>query len=187
MGIETLGDRAKLSADDIRGHCRDLFEQRLKTLLNGEGYEYDVIEAVLATKVDSFKNVREKAKALSELKQQDYFEPLAVAFRRVVSIIEGDVVGKVDPKLLQESGEKALYEKFQEIEKPVRVHLEARDYSKALAKIVEIKPAVDAFFDQVMVNVKDPALKANRMTLLAGIASLFSQIADFSKIVVKKG
>jgi glycyl-tRNA synthetase beta chain len=163
-----------------------LFAQRLKTLLNNEGYDYDVIEAVLATKIDSFKNVREKAKALSDLKKQEYFEPLAIAFRRVVSIIEGDVAGKVDPKLLEESGEKDLYEKFQEIEKPVRAHLKARDYSSALAKIVEIKTAVDAFFDQVMVNVKDPALKANRMTLLSNIASLFSEIADFSRIVVKK-
>ena len=156
-------------------------------MLNQEGFEYDIIDAVLATRVDSFKNIKEKALALSDLKKQPYFGDLAIAFRRVVSIIEGTVPDAVDEKRLQEPQEQALYQKFQELQDPVEEFLHVRAYSKALAKIVEIKEPVDQFFDHVMVNVDDAALKANRMALLKAISGLFSQLADFSKIVVKKG
>jgi len=187
QGIANLGDKAKLPAEKIREHCLELFSQRLKTLLNQEGFDYDIIDAVLATRVDSFKNIKEKALALSDLKKQPYFGDLAIAFRRVVSIIEGSVPDAVDAKLLQETAEQELYRKFQELQEPVEGFLAVRDYSKALAKIVEIKEPVDRFFDHVMVNVDDAALKANRMALLKVISGLFSQLADFSKIVVKKG
>ena len=186
QGIQALGDKAKLPREDIVTHCRALFHQRFKTLLAGEGYEYDVIDAVLATQIASFKNAEGKAKALSELKQQPYFEDLATAFKRVDRIIEGNVPNEVNPDLLQEEAEKALFRKFAGINPTVSSMTEAGDYAGALEKIVEIKDEVDAFFDHVMVNAEDRALKANRMALLKSIANLFSPLADFSKIVIKK-
>lgn len=186
QGIEILGGKAKLPREKIRLHCLELFSQRLKTLLTQEGFEYDVIDAVLGTRVDSFKDIREKAVALSDLKKQPYFEALAIAFRRVASIIEGDVPGEVDPARLTETEERELYEKFEELRPAVESCLKIRDYSSALEKIVEIKPEIDRFFDHVMVNVDDAALRQNRMALLKAISGLFSQLADFSKIVVKK-
>jgi glycyl-tRNA synthetase beta chain len=186
LGIETLGNKAKLSQDEIRGHCKTLFNQRSKTMLAGMGFEYDVIDAVLSTGISLPSDVRKKAEALSELKKQDYFVDLATAFKRVDRIIEGDVPSTVDPELLTEEAEKALFRKFAGINPTVVVKTQAGDYAGALAKIVEIKGEVDAFFDHVMVNVDDAALKANRMALLKSIAGLFSPLADFSKIVLKK-
>ena len=147
---------------------------------------YDVIDAVLATQIASFKNAEGKARALSELKRQPYFEDLATAFKRVDRIIEDDVSSEVDPELLKEDAEKALFRKFAGIKPTVVNQTQAGDYAGALAKIVEIKDEVDAFFDHVMVNVDDPALRGNRMALLKSIAGLFSPLADFSKIVIKK-
>ena len=186
FGIETLGNKAKLSQDEIRGHCRTLFNQRSKTMLAGMGFEHDVIDAVISTGVSLPSDMRKKAEALSELKQQPYFENLATAFKRVDRIIEGDVPDEVDQELLQEEAEQALFRKFAGINPTVKSKTDAGDYAGALAKIVEIKGEVDAFFDHVMVNVDDPALKANRMALLKSIAGLFSPLADFSKIVIKK-
>ncbi len=186
-GIEVLGAKARLKPDEIRQHVLDLFRQRLKTLLSNEGYEYDVIDAVLNTRIVSFKDVQAKTAALSDLKQQDYFESLAVAFRRVVSILEGQVFPDLQPDLLQETAEKALLEKARPMEDEVRQYIAGQEYSKALARIVEIKPEVDAFFDAVMVNVEDATVRDNRKALLSIIAGLFSQIADFSRIVIKKG
>ena len=120
------------------------------------------------------------------MKQQPYFEPLATAFKRVVSILTDDVVATVDPKLLKEPAEKALHTKYLEVKGPVHKFVDQRDYALALAKIVEIKDSVDAFFDTVMVNVEDAALKNNRMALLYSISQLFSPLADFSRIVLKK-
>ncbi len=186
QGIQALGGKARLSREDIFSHCKALFNQRFKTMLAGDGYEYDVIEAVLATQIASFKNAEGKARALSNLKRQPYFEDLATAFKRVDRIIEGDAPNDVDPELLKEDAEKALFRKFAGINPTVTANIQSGDYAGALAKIVEIKDEVDAFFDHVMVNVDDPGLKANRMALLKSIAGLFSPLADFSRIVIKK-
>ena len=186
QGIQVLGAKAKLSREEIFSHCKALFNQRFKSMLAGDGYEYDVIDAVLATQIASFKNAEGKAKALSELKRQPYFEDLATAFKRVDRIIDDDVENEVDPELLKEDAEKALFRKFAGINPTVKTKTDAGDYAGALAKIVEIKGEVDDFFDHVMVNAEDPALKANRMALLKSIAGLFSPLADFSKIVIKK-
>ena len=186
QGTQALGGKAKLSKEEIFAHCKALFNQRFKSMLAGDGYEHDVIDAVLATKITSFKNAESKAKALSELKKQDYFADLATAFKRVDRIIEGDMSIDVDPELFTEEAEKALFRKFAGINPTVVDRTQAGDYAGALAKIVEIKGEVDAFFDHVMVNVDDAALKANRMALLKSIAGLFSPLADFSKIVLKK-
>jgi glycyl-tRNA synthetase beta chain len=186
QGTQALGVKAKLSREEIFTHCKALFNQRFKSMLAGDGYEYDVIDAVLATKIASFKNAEGKAKALSELKKQDYFADLATAFKRVDRIIEGDVPSEVNQELLAEDAEKALFRKFAGIKPTVVDKTLAGDYAGALAKIVEIKDEVDDFFDHVMVNADDPALKANRMALLKSIAGLFSPLADFSKIVLKK-
>ena len=185
-GIDTLGDKAKLSGEDIRKHCRELFAQRLRTLLSSEGFEYDVIDAVLNTRIYSFKRSKDQARALSELKKQSYFEDLVTAFKRVVRIIEGDVPGEVNPELLKEEAEKVLYRKFAGIKSTVERHTQAGEYSAAFGKIAVIKGEVDDFFDHVMVNVEDEALKQNRMALLKSIAGLFAPLADFSKIVLNK-
>lgn len=185
-GTQTLGDKAKLSTKEVFSHCKALFNQRFKSMLASDGYEYDVIDAVLATQIASFKNAEGKAKALSELKKQSYFEDLATAFKRVDRIIEGDVPDAIDQEFLKEEAEKALFRKFAGIKSTVEINTQSGDYAGALAKIVEIKGEVDAFFDHVMVNVDNVALKANRMALLKSIAGLFSPLADFSKIVIKK-
>ncbi len=186
QGIQTLSEKAKLTEEEISSHCKALFNQRFKSMLAGEGYEYDVIDAVLATHIASFKSAEAKAKALSELKRQSYFEDLATAFKRVDRIIEGDMSGNVNQDLLKEEAELALFRKFAGIKSTVERHTQAGEYSSALEKIAVIKSEVDDFFDHVMVNVDDPALKANRMALLKSIAGLFSPLADFSKIVLKK-
>ncbi len=187
-GIAQLGSKAKMGQEEIRQHVLDLFHQRLKTMLSNEGYEYDVIDAVLASgNRDSFKNLQAKTAALSDLKKQDYFDSLAGAFRRVVNILEGKKFSGLDPNLFEKPAENNLLEKARSIEADVTSLFSNRDYSGALARIVEIKPEVDAFFDDVMVNVDDEKVKNNRKALLSVIAGLFSQIADFSKIVIKKG
>jgi glycyl-tRNA synthetase beta chain len=185
--IQLLEGKAKLSAEDTKNHVLDLFRQRFKTFLSGEDYPYDAIDAVLSTGFDSLVDSRKKVEALSELKKQTWFESLATAFRRVVSILTEDAPGEVDPKLLQEDAEKALYETYLVIKDPVEKSIADKKYPDALANIVEIKSAVDLFFDKVMVMVEDEAIKKNRLHLLYNISQLFSQLADFSKIVVKKG
>nr|NIQ03049.1 glycine--tRNA ligase subunit beta [Nitrospinaceae bacterium]NIR56945.1 glycine--tRNA ligase subunit beta [Nitrospinaceae bacterium]NIS87401.1 glycine--tRNA ligase subunit beta [Nitrospinaceae bacterium]NIT84253.1 glycine--tRNA ligase subunit beta [Nitrospinaceae bacterium]NIU46441.1 glycine--tRNA ligase subunit beta [Nitrospinaceae bacterium] len=185
-GVEALESKAKLSQKEIRDHCEALFNQRTKSMLLGMEFEPDVIDAVISAGIGLPPEVRQKAAALADLKKQPYFEDLATAFKRVVRIIEGDVPKEVNSDLLQEPQEQALYRKLSGIKSTVENQTRSGDYAGALAGIVEIKGAVDDFFDHVMVNVEDPALKANRMALLKSIAGLFAPLADFSKIVLQK-
>lgn len=183
-GLEPLATKIKLSPEEIRTHVVDLFAQRFKSFFNG--FPYDAVEAVLSTGIDSFVDVQHKVIAFSELKQQPYFEPLATTFRRVVSILTQDIQGEVDPALFQEQAEKDLHRQWQKIRVPVEQFIEKKDYHDALKTIVEIKDTVDLFFDKVMVMVEDAPLRQNRLRLLHCVSRLFSQLADFSKIVLKK-
>ncbi|HAK37080.1 MAG TPA: glycine--tRNA ligase subunit beta, partial [Nitrospina sp.] len=112
-------------------------------------------------------------------------EPLATAFRRVVSILNEEAEGEVQVSLLKEPAEKKLYDEYQRIKEPAENCLNNKEFSQALEKIVVIKEAVDDFFDHVMVMVKEDELRINRLRLLKHISLLFSNIADFSKIVLK--
>ena len=184
--INLITDKAKLKKDEIKKHIEDLFFQRYKTLLNGEGFPYDAIDCVLSTGMVSVVDVRAKVKAFTDLKKQAHFEPLAIAFKRVASILDKKVDGEIDPGLLNEPAEKQLYEAFLKVKSPVLDHIKKKEFSKALEKMGDIKPSVDNFFDNVMVMVEDSSLCTNRMCLLRDISGLFSDLADFSKIVVKK-
>ncbi|HCG73270.1 MAG TPA: glycine--tRNA ligase subunit beta, partial [Nitrospina sp.] len=90
------------------------------------------------------------------------------------------------PGLLNEPAEKQLYAAFLKVRDPVLNHIKNKEFSSALEKMGEIKPSVDEFFDNVMVMVEDPSLRDNRLCLLRDISGLFSGLADFSKIVLKK-
>ena len=185
-GIGLLRETKKIKSEGIRRHVLDLFTQRFKTLLVGQGFPYDVIDAVLSVGIDSFVDVEKKIWAFSELKAQPYFEPLAVTFRRVVSILTKEAEGEIDCDLFKDPGEKQLYDSFLRIQPPVEKFLEKKNFTAALAKIVEIKSPVDQFFDSVLVMDTDQDIRINRLRLLYNISLLFSRIADFSKIVVKK-
>jgi len=184
-GINLLKDKTKLTSDEIHMHTQVLFSQRYKTILIGEEYPYDAIDAVLSTNIDSLVDVRQKVVALSDLKKQPYFEPLAITFRRVVSILNEESDGDIQTSLLSEPAEKKLYDEYRRVKEPVENHLSKKQFPQALEKIVEIKETVDEFFAHIMVMTKEDELRKNRLRLLKHISLLFSNIADFSKIVLK--
>ena len=184
-GINLLKDKTKLTSDEIHMHTQVLFSQRYKTILIGEEYPYDAIDAVLSANIDSLVDVRQKVVALSDLKKQPYFEPLAITFRRVVSILNEESDGDIQTSLLSEPAEKKLHDEYRRIKEPVENHLSKKQFSQALEKIVEIKETVDEFFEHIMVMTKEDELRKNRLRLLKHISLLFSNIADFSKIVLK--
>ena len=184
-GINLLKDKTKLTSDEIHMHTQVLFSQRYKTILTGEEYPYDAIDAVLSANIDSLVDVRQKVVALSDLKKQPYFEPLAITFRRVVSILNEESDGDIQTSLLSEPAEKKLYDEYRRVKEPVENHLSKKQFPQALEKIVEIKETVDEFFEHIMVMTKEDKLRKNRLRLLKHISLLFSNIADFSKIVLK--
>ena len=185
--LRSMDSKLKLEPEVIKKNVLDLFSQRYKSHLDAEGYPHDAIDCVLSTGLDSIVDIKAKVIAFSDLKKQPYFEPLAIAFRRVVSIHKEGAEDEVDPLLLNEPAEKKLFEVYLKLHEPVLRHVQKKEFDQALEKISEIKPAVDRFFDEVMVMVEDVSLRNNRFYLLHQISSLFSGLADFSRIILKKG
>ena len=108
---------------------------------------------------------------------------LTAANKRISNILkkaETGTAGAVDVTVLREPDEKALHEALAGIVAEVDRALTRRDYSEALARLATLRPAVDGFFDNVMVNAEDPILRRNRLALLAQVRQHFARIADLS-------
>ena len=110
---------------------------------------------------------------------------LTAANKRIANILkkaDAGATGEVDVVLLSEPAEKALHEALAAQYADVERALGKRDYASALSKLSMLRPAVDTFFDGVMVNAEDPALRRNRLALLAQLRGLFTRIADLSRL-----
>ena len=124
-----------------------------------------------------------RLQALQAVRPTENFEPLAAAFKRIQNILkQADFTpaGELNEALLEEGPEKDLYAAFLK----VREQAKGAEYRPALEAAATLRPAVDKFFDKVMVNVADEKIRQNRLTLLNGLLTGFSTIADFSEIVV---
>jgi glycyl-tRNA synthetase beta chain len=186
--LSLLGDKINKDAEETARMVLTFFQHRMEYLLGEQGFSKDVIAAVVATSIDRVPDLRKRTKALMHLKTKADFDPLAVAFKRVVNIIkkarqQGEVVPvETDPALFEEPCEQVLLDALQRVKEEMREDLEKEDFEGALLKVSSLKGPVDGFFDGVMVLTEDPRVKQNRLALLGEIADLFSLFGDFSKI-----
>ncbi|MEK6711735.1 MAG: glycine--tRNA ligase subunit beta [Nitrospinota bacterium] len=207
--LEPLYAKFKEKKEDVLARLSDFLRDRLKAVLSREGARGDLVEAVLSASegrgwhdpVDA----RARLKALERLAASaETFEPLTTTFKRVSNIVrqartEGKAgeagLGAVAPALLAEPSERALAKAAsraaQEVEKllaPLRGvprsepgAVEAA-YASATARVAELRPSVDKFFDDVLVMAEDEGVRRNRLALMAEVAGLFSPVADFAKV-----
>jgi glycyl-tRNA synthetase beta chain len=168
-----------------REQVLEFFRGRLKALW-ADLYRTDVVEAVLAAGFDDLVAAQKRLEALSLIVGRADFQPLAVAFKRVANIVEKqgkDVKGgQINPQKLVDEPERHLHTAFTQARNTVTGLVQADDFAGALREITGLKPAVDTFFDKVMVMAEDKELRENRIRLLTEIGALFNQVADFSKI-----
>jgi glycyl-tRNA synthetase beta chain len=175
-------------AGTVHGFHRERIEFYLRDQL---GYAYDVVKAVLAADAEDIVDAVARAAAVSEVRGSPDFASISVAFKRIKNILHQAretgkaIVSVVDSSLFGEEAERNLGIQIPEIALAVAHLRQAREYSRALAEISRIRPAVDAFFDRVMVMVEDERLRANRLALLQTLLKEFSTIADFSEIVTE--
>jgi len=110
---------------------------------------------------------------------------LAAANKRVGNIlkkVEGELPSEVKPELLQEAAEKALATAIADVQPQADLLFELHDYTGSLKALAALKAPVDAFFDDVMVNAEDPALRANRLALLGRLHAAMNRVADLSRL-----
>ncbi len=153
------------------------------------GLAYDEINAALVAGSDDLVDAIRRMEAVRAIRKTKNFEPLAVSFKRIRKILEkagpesGWKLSSVRSDLFAEEAERELHALASAAMKEVEQQKRAGKYREALQEIAKLRPAVDRFFDEVMVNADEEQIRKNRLTLLSGLLSEFSTIADFSEIV----
>nr|WP_315496086.1 glycine--tRNA ligase subunit beta [uncultured Rhodoferax sp.] len=189
MGLDEL---IKLSFDQFPNALQAAPEQlsefimdRLAGSLREQGYSAQEVDAVLALRPQRLGDVAKRLAAVRAFAELPEAPALAAANKRVGNIlkkVEGTVDATVNAALLQEPAEKALADALKTVAPAADAAWAAGNYAANLQALAALKAPVDAFFDGVMVNAEDPALKANRLGLLATLHAAMNRVADLSKL-----
>ena len=189
QSADLFKEKSAQKIDDVVENVYGFLRNRIAQLLADEGFQKDLISAVVSVSADNVPSVWNRVRALATLKTEPDFEPLAVAFKRVANIIKQarqtgteNVTGEVDERLFQDDCESALLGAYRNVQQKVKENLQDGHFDQALLDIASLRNFVDTFFDGVMVLTEDDLLRKNRLALLDRIARLFETFADFSKI-----
>lgn len=159
--------------------------ERLGGMLREQGYTANEVEAVLCLRPVRIDKVPLQLQAVRAFSGLPEAESLAAANKRVANILRkasGEVPAVADAALFREAAETALHAALCSIKPVADTAFEAGDYSGSLTALASLKAPVDEFFDHVMVNAEDAALKANRLALLKELHQTMNRVADLSRL-----
>ncbi|MDQ7975695.1 glycine--tRNA ligase subunit beta [Paraburkholderia sp. SARCC-3016] len=167
----------------------EFFMDRLRGLLRERGYGAGEIDAVLALNPTRLDDIVARLDAVREFAALAEAASLAAANKRISNILkksEGTAANEteaiVQAALLVESAEKALHAQLEQVAPRVQSQLAQRQYTGALSALAALREPVDTFFNDVMVNAEDPALRANRLALLGALHQQMNCVADISRL-----
>ena len=164
------------------------FHDRLKVYLRDKGIRHDLIDAVLTNESDDLLVVTQKAEALQKLIDSEDGKNLLAGYKRAANILaaeekKGAEVGtEVSADLLKVEPEQALNAAIDASVSKAQSSVANEDFEGAMSALAELRAPIDAFFEDVLVNDDDPAIRGNRLTLLNRIRSATEIVGDFGKI-----
>ena len=172
----------KLTNSNVVADVVDFMLGRFRAWYQDEGIAVDVIQAVLARRPTRPADFDARVRAVSHFRTLDSAEALAAANKRVSNILaKADAaIGEINLTACVEPAEKALAEAVLALRTEVQPLIAKGDYTAVLDKLANLRAPVDSFFDNVMVNAEDPALRQNRLAILNTLQGLFLQVADIS-------
>ena len=172
----------KLTNQNVVADVVDFMLGRFRAWYQDEGIAVDVIQAVLARRPTRPADFDARVRAVSHFRTLDSAEALAAANKRVSNILaKADAaIGEINLTACVEPAEKALAETVLALRTEVQPLIAQGDYTAVLDKLANLRAPVDSFFDNVMVNAEDPALRQNRLAILNTLQGLFLQVADIS-------
>ena len=165
------------------------FHDRLKVYLRDQGARHDLIDAVITPQSDDLLQIVRRVEALGSFLDSEDGRNLLAGTKRAANILAAEekkktlVAGTVEPALFREDAEKKLFAAVNQAEKEAGQAIQNEDFSAAMLALSVLREPVDSFFERVLVNDEDQAVRANRLALLARIRAATDQVADFSKIV----
>ena len=172
----------KLTNKNVVADVVDFMLGRFRAWYQDEGIAVDVIQAVLARRPTRPADFDARVRAVSHFRTLDSAEALAAANKRVSNILAKTdaAIGEINLTACVEPAEKALAEAVLALRTEVQPLIAQGDYTAVLDKLANLRAPVDSFFDNVMVNAEDPALRQNRLAILNTLQGLFLQVADIS-------
>jgi len=184
--LELLAADGVTVAGSATAQVLDFLGHRLHYALCSHGVADEVVRAVLAAGESRPVDAAARAAALADLRQEASFADVATSFKRVHRIIpDGFAPLPVDAALLVEPAEQALLAACAQVEQEAAPLRAAGDYGQLLRRLVTLRPAVDLFFDDILVMAQEEALRMARLSLLARVRALFDGIADMSQLAVE--
>ena len=188
-GMMIVGD---LSVDQRVADLLSFFHERLKGMLREQGARHDLVDAVIGAggNNDDLLLITRRVEALSAFLASEDGANLLAGLKRAANILkaeekkdgEGAFDGAPDAGLLSEPSEKALHAALMTALPAATRAANAEDYAGAMRALAALRQPVDAFFEAVMVNAPEPAIRTNRLRLLASLRTATLAVADFGKI-----
>lgn len=195
---ESASDRLfpEEAARALGGQLLDFFADRLKVHLREQGVRHDLIAAVFELGgEDDLVRLLARVHALSGFLATDDGANLLAGYRRASNILRAEekkdgpftatgstFADRIDPAILSQPEEAALYESVRHAQTAIADHLTAEDFTSAMSSLSRLRGPIDAFFDAVTVNADDSALRTNRLRLLDAVRTVMGNIADFSRV-----
>jgi len=174
---------------DVEPDLLAFFHDRLKVSLRDAGARHDLVDAVIAPDSNDMLDITQRVEALSELLSTEDGANLLAGYRRAANILAAEEKkdgksygGDVERATLRLPEETALFDVVASVGTAVAAGVDGADYKGAMAELARLRQPVDAFFEAVLVNDADPAIRANRLELLARLRDTMHLVADFSKV-----
>lgn len=185
--LELYGDRPwKFAPGEAVDKLLEFMSGRLRSYWQGQGEDTLLVEATLGAGAWDIRDAGLRLAALSAFSREDAWAEAVQTFKRVANIVRkqtGEDLGdRWDDALLREAPEKALAATLHDLLPRLDALRAGGDHAAALKTLLEVRPAVEAFFDGVMVMCDDSALRRNRLIMLNALASRFARLADFAAL-----
>lgn len=175
-----------VSTPDTQNDVLGFMMDRLRAIQLEAGHGSESFDAVQATGSTKPGDIQLRLEALRRFRELPEAESLAAANKRIANILKktetGSLSMNINTALLREPAERALAAALDAIASSVDTHLRGAEYDAALTLLASLRPTIDAFFNDVMVNDPDAALRANRLALVNRVRTLFSGVADLSRL-----
>jgi len=185
LSLSWLLKAAQVTDEKVTGQLADFIYERLAGSLRDQGYSALEVDAVVSLRPQRLGDIPKRLAAVRAFAALPEAVSLAAANKRIGNILkkaEGTVVAQVGAALLKEAAEIALNAALVEVKPKADADFEKGDYSASLQALAALRTPVDKFFDEVMVNAEDPALRANRLGLLATLHRAMNRVADLAKL-----
>ena len=186
---DSADPRNQLAGDLDSNDLLAFFHDRLKVSLREAGARHDLVDAVITPDSDDLLEITRRVEALSALLSSADGTNLLAGYRRAANILAAEekkdgrvYADPVDEQALQLDEEIALANAVEKVDTAVAARVAANDYKAAIAELATLRAPVDAFFEAVLVNDPDLAVRANRLNLLARLRDTMRLVADFSKV-----